>query len=100
MEDGDRSEEKCREDSLESEKQANAPEGQEGGAKEASGGVMKEEQSEDPATGDPDKMEGSTTLATTAEGSTRDADSTPQGKEERGAKEAKTEGETHEAKAT
>lgn len=82
MEGEDGSEKTCQEDSSESEKQANAPEGQEG----ENEGVMKE----DPVTCEPDKIEGNAT----AEGSTCDADSMPQGEEGSAAKSAKAEGET------
>lgn len=80
----DRSEKTCQDDSLGSEKQANAPEGQEGGENER---VTKEDQSEGPVT---DKVEGNVT----AEGSTHDADSMPQGNEGNAEKSANAEGET------
>lgn len=88
MEGEDGSEKTCQEDSSESEKQANAPEGQEGGEGQEgeNEGVMKE----DPVTCEPNKIEGNAT----AEGSTCDADSMPQGEEGSAAKSAKAEGET------
>ena len=84
VEDGDRSEKTCQDDRSGSEKQANAPEGQEGGENERG---MKEDQSEDPIT---DKVEENAD----AEGSACDADSMPQGKEESAEKSANAEGET------